>query len=718
MTRLDLITPLDLPVTVGRYTLTGLLGEGGMARVFRAQMEGALGFKKPAAVKVVLPAGGDRGASLREQLIQEARLGGLLNHPNVVQTFDCGELEGFPYIAMELVEGAGLDDLVEEVGPLSPGALLDIAIQTARGLHHAHSAQHEGEALAIIHRDVKPSNVLIREDGLVKVMDFGIAKVAMQDALSTATGMTKGTPSYMSPEQLAAEPMDARTDLFALGALIHYMRTGRTLFVGSSLTEVMLRIIQVDETVRDLGIFREADDYLPGLGAVMGRLLVKNREDRFSSGAELERELMVLRGRVTADHRILASLVKGSFGAQLADARQKASSITTPLPLAGHSVPLDGTAGVEPGPTRAFPATQAEPAEPGPTRAFPASAAGDRDGAQGRPGGDPQTIANDSSSQGVGASSVSPPNKNGAGAPGPQFPGRSPRHASRGEVPRPSQPKTVPRPKRRTKKRRGKAPRKRQGAWFALLTIALLSVAGFGVTLWLMKGGGKKALPVSEKAPPVSENSELTAAPEGPADIIPDSKKSAASAAPKPVSTKPSPQEAPKVVSKPAPQKPPERAAPPPSSTASKTTSGEKGASRKKSERAAGRKGTSPRTPDSARAPKGASPRTSDPTPADLRLAAEHTPIQRATVGTEKSIVVTVKGPKNTIVILFYGPPGGPHEQVRLTRKGGGIYKGSLSIGEELAGGFEYWLIVKNKGTTPNVVSLGRQSSPHLVSVR
>ena len=692
MPRLDLITARDLPVTVGRYTLTGLLGEGGMARVFRAQMEGALGFKKPAAVKVVLPAGGDRGALLRQQLIQEARLGGLLNHPNVVQTFDCGELEGFPYIAMELIEGAGLDDLLEEVGPLSPGPLLDIAIQIARGLHHAHSARHEGEALAIIHRDVKPSNVLVREDGVVKVMDFGIAKVAMQDALSTATGMTKGTPSYMSPEQLAADPLDARTDLFALGALIHYMRTGKTLFVGSSLTEVMLRIIQVDETVRERGILREADEYLPGLGAVMARLLVKDRDQRFNTGAELERELMALRGRLTADHRILASLVAGNFGEQLADARQKASSITGASPFPGLSMPPLPADGAEPGPTRSFPANQAVSHGRAPAGGLQdTQTVGTTSSVHATAGLAPSEAVGWTSGASEGGSRDTPTGTQTR----PQFPARTAPLAQRAKIPRPAQPKTVPRPKRRTKKRPTKVPRKRQGALFVLGIVAGGFIAMFVVAL-LLRGGGETD-PIAPEVSEVAPASEVVVTdervPDGPGEITPAMKKPAR----KPQTVRPDPTLRTTPTPAPPPKSRPEATPAPPPKSRPEATPAPPPKSR----------------PEATPAPK-PDPR---PTPMALRLGAEHVPIRRAAVGTTKAVVVNVDGPANTVVILHYGPPGGPFQFTRLDRQGGGVYKGGLSIGQALGGGFEYWILVKNKRTTPRVVTLGRQSNPYVVSV-
>ena len=677
MTRLDLISLSDLPVSVGRYTLTGLLGEGGMARVFRAQMEGSLGFKKPAAVKVVLPAGGDRGASLRQQLIQEARLGGLLNHPNVVQTFDCGELEGFPYIAMELVEGPGLDDLVEEVGPLGPAALLDATIGIARGLHHAHTAQHEGVPLNIIHRDIKPSNVLIREDGVVKVMDFGIAKVAMQDALSTATGMTKGTPSYMSPEQLAADPLDARTDLFALGALMHYMRTGKTLFVGSSLTEVMLRIIQVDETIRDRGILREADEYLPGLGAIMGRLLVKDTSERFNTAAELEHELSILRKRLHQDHRILALLVAQHFGDRLADERAKAASVTGPSPFARDA--------------KAVAAPDAESATPGPTRAFPA---GGTVGSVGASVVMPDTVATPSLTDapasgdaGGGWARGRVDDANPPAAVGtqtrPQF---SAQESAAKSVPAPRAGKTVPPPRKRRKKRAAPARKRKQGALFVVGILAGALIAALVVGLLLRGGGG-------ESEPEVAEpSSEPSLVPDDLYEQPTPSKRRVKKPrrTPPPVVREPTPAPRPDPTPAPRPDPTPEPTpAPRPEPTPEPT----------------------PRAkPDRTPAPP-------PDVPAELRLSADHVPVRRATMGTTKSIVVNAEGPAGTTVILYYGPPGGPHQSTRLDAQGGGVYKGGISVGEALGGGFEYWVVVKNKRSTPQVVPLGRQSAPYSVSV-
>ena len=309
--RLDLIEESDLPVQVGRFRLTGLLGSGGMARVFRAEMSGDLGFVKPAALKVVLAGRADRTEALQAQLVQEARVGALLNHPNVVHTFDIGSFDGLPWIAMELVEGLSLGQLVEAAGPLPPAIALELAAQVCLGLAHAHEAQHEGRPLRVVHRDIKPSNLLVRGDGLVKIVDFGIAKAAVGDVPTTSTGLARGTPAYMAPEQLAGDPLDGRCDLFALGAVVWLALTGRMLFAGRSITEVMMRIAQADETLARAGVFDVADRLHPGLGPVLRRLLAGDREGRYGSAAEAAAALESLRG--PAQQRALGALVSAEL---------------------------------------------------------------------------------------------------------------------------------------------------------------------------------------------------------------------------------------------------------------------------------------------------------------------------------------------------------------------------------------------------------------------
>jgi len=290
----DVLTEADFPVEFGRYTLQGILGEGGMARVFKAEMSGPEGFKKAAAVKIVrssLAADNDR---LRTSLINEARLGGLLHHPNIVDTYDFGDVHVLPYIAMEYVRGIGLEQVLAAVSPLPAEVAFEIAIQMCAGLDHAHNLEDvEGDS-ELVHRDLKPSNVLLSRDGLVKVMDFGIAKATAVSSTNTATGMTKGTPSYMSPEQVNGEALDRRSDLFAVGAILYELFTGKRLFNADSLMSILMSVMQVEERLAASGALDELDLIALGLSDVVRKCLRRNATDRWDDAADLEHELKLL----------------------------------------------------------------------------------------------------------------------------------------------------------------------------------------------------------------------------------------------------------------------------------------------------------------------------------------------------------------------------------------------------------------------------------------
>jgi serine/threonine protein kinase len=290
----DVLVEGDFPVEFGRYTLLGLLGEGGMARVFKAELQGPEGFRKRAAVKIVRSSVAADNERLRVSLINEARLGGLLHHPNVVDTYDFGEVDGLPYIAMEMVRGLGLEKVLALVDPLPPAIALEIGIQMLAGLDHAHNLEDVDVDSELIHRDLKPSNVIISRDGLVKVMDFGIAKAAAVSSTNTATGMTKGTPSYMSPEQVNGEPLDRRSDLFAMGAILYELFTGKRLFLADSLMSILMAVIQVEERLATSRALEELDTIVPGLAGVIGRCLRRDRTLRYDDAATLEHELKLI----------------------------------------------------------------------------------------------------------------------------------------------------------------------------------------------------------------------------------------------------------------------------------------------------------------------------------------------------------------------------------------------------------------------------------------
>ena len=289
-----------LPAEFGRFRVLEKLGEGGFARVFRAELEGHEGFRKTVALKVIRPRDEKTDAALRDALTNEARLGALLRHTNTVDIYDFGEQDGLLYIAMEYVDGRPLDRLLAETGALPGPVLLDIAAQICAGLHHAHTLRDGGKDVTLIHRDLKPANILLTPDGVAKVADFGIAKALGErhERPATKAGVAKGTPPYMSPEQLRAETLTPASDLFAMGCIIYQLATGKLLFDGPSTAVVVLAIVQVQQRLAGGDIQAEADARVPGLGSVLEWCLQPHPEDRYPNAAALRSVLLDLRGRL------------------------------------------------------------------------------------------------------------------------------------------------------------------------------------------------------------------------------------------------------------------------------------------------------------------------------------------------------------------------------------------------------------------------------------
>jgi eukaryotic-like serine/threonine-protein kinase len=209
-------------LAAGRYRIERTLGNGGMAVVYLARDEE---LHRQVAIKVLAEhlAGDD---NFRARFLQESKLAGRLSHPNVVQIYDAGETEGSPYIVMEYVPG----DTVAQRGKLSQAEAVPLALQACAGLQHAHSA-------GLIHRDVKPANLLVREDDVLKVADFGIARAAELTRL-TEHGTVLGTAAYLSPEQAAGEEVTTATDIYSLGAVVYELLTGRAPYEFESLAEL------------------------------------------------------------------------------------------------------------------------------------------------------------------------------------------------------------------------------------------------------------------------------------------------------------------------------------------------------------------------------------------------------------------------------------------------------------------------------------------------
>ncbi|HEX6244163.1 MAG TPA: serine/threonine-protein kinase, partial [Polyangiales bacterium] len=266
---------------LGQYTLSDKLGEGGMGVVYRASH--AM-LRRPTAIKL-LSHGGDASLARFEQEVQI--LAGL-SHPNIVTVHDYGRTaDGAFYFAMELLDGMDLEKLVASSGPQPPERVIHIVRQVARGLHEAHD-------VGLVHRDIKPANVFVcrrwGEPDAVKVLDFGLAKSHADPAASvTAHDVVLGTPLYISPEALnGAGPVDARSDIYSLGAVAYYMLTAEPVFSGRSLVEICARHLHSDPVAPSerLGSALPAD-----LEAIVLRCLAKSSADRYPSAAELERAL-------------------------------------------------------------------------------------------------------------------------------------------------------------------------------------------------------------------------------------------------------------------------------------------------------------------------------------------------------------------------------------------------------------------------------------------
>ncbi|MDQ4005640.1 MAG: protein kinase, partial [Actinomycetota bacterium] len=249
----------------GRYEVGEVLGRGGMATVHRGT-DTTLG--RPVAIKLLADRyAGDQ--SFVERFRREAQASARLNHPNIVSVYDTGDEDGFHYIVMELVEGETLAEMLRREGRLSTEGSARIAGDVARALEAAH-----GEG--IVHRDVKPGNVMLTSGGTVKVMDFGIARAAEEDTL-TQTGVVLGTAAYLSPEQSRGDAADARSDIYSLGCVLHEMLTGEPPFGGETPVAIAYRHVNerpVPPSSREAHVPSEMD-------AVVMRALEKDPARRF-----------------------------------------------------------------------------------------------------------------------------------------------------------------------------------------------------------------------------------------------------------------------------------------------------------------------------------------------------------------------------------------------------------------------------------------------------
>jgi serine/threonine-protein kinase len=264
--------------TVGRYEVERRIGEGAMADVYRAHDPS---IDRVLAIKV-LKKELRQDAGISARFLREARAAGALSHPNIVTIYDVGEADGYPYIAMEMLDGIALDELLRESGRMAPLDVARVGEQIASALDYAHQQ-------GVIHRDIKPSNIMLCDGGRsAKILDFGIARIAEADraraeltAVRTQFGQVVGTPRYMSPEQAFGLEIDHRSDLFSLGVVLYELLTGSTAFGGTSLATLALQITQR----KPEPLSRILPDCPRGLQHVVDKLLAKQPDKRFATGA-------------------------------------------------------------------------------------------------------------------------------------------------------------------------------------------------------------------------------------------------------------------------------------------------------------------------------------------------------------------------------------------------------------------------------------------------
>jgi serine/threonine protein kinase len=253
--------------TLGEYDVSGELGRGGMAAVYLAH---EIALDRQVAIKVMLP---DlvHGAGMVERFKREAKTAGALSHPNIIPIYAVRETEGLLYFVMKFVEGRPLDSVIKELGRLPIAMAQTILAQVGGALAYAHRR-------GVVHRDVKPANIMIDEEGWAVVTDFGIAKVETAEGL-TMTGATIGTPYYMSPEQCSSKGVTGQSDQYSLGIVAFEMLTGKPPFNGDSMMAIMRA--QFMDAVPDLGSIRS--DCPPALAAAVARMVEKEPEKRWPS---------------------------------------------------------------------------------------------------------------------------------------------------------------------------------------------------------------------------------------------------------------------------------------------------------------------------------------------------------------------------------------------------------------------------------------------------
>jgi serine/threonine-protein kinase len=309
---------------LGRYEIISELGQGAMGVVYKATDPL---IDRTVAIKTInLGMAQEEKEEYEARFYQEAKAAGRLSHPNIVTIYDVGKSGEVAYIAMEFLQGRELRDILNDGQTLPVQQVLDIVIQVALGLAYAH--EH-----GIVHRDVKPSNIMVIRDGHVKITDFGIARMESA-SVRTQTGMVLGSPKYMSPEQVMGKLIDQRSDIFSLGVMLYEMLTGKAPFAGENVNAIMYQTLNgvppppctVNSAVPDM------------LNFIVAKALAKGLDDRYQNAKDLADDLRACRDALL---RASGTEVKPSMPERRIAPRVDESGEPLPLPTLGLSTAFD-----------------------------------------------------------------------------------------------------------------------------------------------------------------------------------------------------------------------------------------------------------------------------------------------------------------------------------------------------------------------------------------
>ena len=296
------LSPFGLPMRVGRYQLTEPLGVGGMAEVYKATSTGPGGFERTVVIKRILPASSADPTFVR-MFVAEAKILGMLNHPNVVQAYDFGEADGTLFLVLEYADGPSLYRAIQALrlmGRVMPVVIAaHFAHEICRALDYVHRLQgSDGEPMRVVHRDVTPSNIVLTSAGALKLLDFGVARYSATPAFSEH-GAIRGKAAYLAPEALRGDPIDGRVDIFALGVVLHEMLTLKDLFASESNLGTLHKVLEMEIPRPSLG----RPEVPAELDAIVMKALERDPARRYGCAADMARDLneFVVSARLRTD---------------------------------------------------------------------------------------------------------------------------------------------------------------------------------------------------------------------------------------------------------------------------------------------------------------------------------------------------------------------------------------------------------------------------------